>query len=319
LETVREGLWRTRLEDEVRRQADVVAETFSSASDGIFILDGGVPPKIVECNETASAIFGYEREEMVGSSVTLLHVSRDSMREFQVLVGTALGGASGPYCLPEFAMRRKSGSVFSVEHSVGQLFDQEGDRRGWVSIVRDISRDREEAELRMSEGARDAVTGLPNRMLFGDRLTVALRQAQRRRHRVAVMILEVDLGGTGHPGLEGRLQETLLRSVAEKLEGIVRGSDTVAHVGDNSFAILVSELGRVEGAGKLARRVLGGISDPYSVEGAELTVRGSIGIALYPDDSEDADGLVRRAHVAMYRAKQEGWGSFQDYALVSWQ
>jgi len=318
LKVAEEGASLTGLREAVDRQADEVAGTFSRTDDAVFILDAEVPPRIVECNEGASVMFGYERGEMVGRDASLLHISRDSMQEFQVLIHAALSGSRGCYRLPEFEMRRKDGSVFRGEHFIGQLVDEGGGRMGWVRVVRDVSGMRGEAELRVLAASRDAVTGLPNRVLFSDRLRVALERAQRKRDRVAVMRLELDCLPAANYREALMLEDVFAVDVCERLKGVLRRSDTLARVEGSSFAILLEDIDRVDGAGEVAKRVFSALSEPSSVEGHDLQLRVSIGIAIYPDDSEDAEGLVRRAHVAMFRAQQEGGDSYQHYALVNW-
>jgi PAS domain S-box-containing protein len=146
---------RKRAERDARRQADLLQKTFNSMTDAIFILDAASPssaPKILECNEAASSVFGYLKAEMLGRSTDFLHVSKETLKQFQSQLYPAVAEGGLPFHLPEFRMRRKDGSVFLSEHMVTQLLNEKGERTGWISIVRDITeRKRAEEELRENE------------------------------------------------------------------------------------------------------------------------------------------------------------------------
>jgi len=146
---------RKRVEETVRGQADLLQKTFDGMSDAIFILEAKAPPAaptILECNEAASAIFGYDKTEMLGRTTDFLHVSEETLKEFQSQLYSAVQQGRFPFQLQEFRMKRKDGSVFPSEHSVSQLLSDKGERTGWVSIVRDITeRKRAEDALRESE------------------------------------------------------------------------------------------------------------------------------------------------------------------------
>ena len=152
---------RKRVEETVRGQADLLQKTFNSMTDAIFILEAKAPPAaptILECNEAASAIFGYDKTEMLGKTTDFLHVSEGTLREFQSQLYSAVQQGRFPFHLQEFRMKRKDGSVFPSEHSVSQLLNDKGERTGWISIVRDITeRKRAEEGLRRAEAQYHAV------------------------------------------------------------------------------------------------------------------------------------------------------------------
>lgn len=147
-----------REEQSMRLQSEMLQKTFNSMSDAIFILDAGsLPgaPKILECNEAASSIFGYSKAEMLGKSTDFLHASKDSLREFQSQLYPAMGEGRRPFHLTEFRMKRKDGSVFPSEHFVAQFLNEKGERSGWVSIVRDIT-ERKKTEEKLASLHRHA-------------------------------------------------------------------------------------------------------------------------------------------------------------------
>jgi PAS domain S-box-containing protein len=139
---------RRLVEEAQRRQSDLLLGVFNSAKGAIFILDAQNPPCIIDCNQAASEIFGYERSELLGRTTAFLHVSDESLKQFQSLLYPA-AEEGRQFNLREFKMRRKDGSVFPSEHSVSQLLNDKGERVGWVSVVRDITEQvKYEAKLR---------------------------------------------------------------------------------------------------------------------------------------------------------------------------
>jgi diguanylate cyclase (GGDEF)-like protein len=182
---------------------------------------------------------------------------------------------------------------------------------------RDLEREIGERE-RAEERARvlafhDALTGLPNRLLFNDRLRLALSQADRHHRKLAVLFVDLDRFKLINDSLGHSLGDILLRQVADRLITTVRHSDTVARLGGDEFTLLLPELHGPEDAARTARKILRTIRKPFSLEGREVFATPSIGIAMFPEDGEDVDTLLKNADTAMYRAKDEGRDNFQLY------
>ena len=168
-------------------------------------------------------------------------------------------------------------------------------------------------EQRISELAySDPLTGLPNRALFNDRIAQAVIAAQRGHGRLAVVTLDLDRFKHVNDTLGHHMGDLLLREVADRLHrALQRRSDTVARLGGDEFAVLLPTEG-VEGARRVARKIVEVLSEPLTIEGHLVDVGASTGIAAYPEHGEDADTLMRRADVAMYSAKRAGTG-FEVY------
>jgi diguanylate cyclase len=179
---------------------------------------------------------------------------------------------------------------------------------------------RHAAELKASraELARlarhDTLTGLPNRVLFEDRLRQALATAERHGRLVAVVFIDLDGFKRVNDTLGHQAGDTLLQQVSARLQGAVRGSDTVARLGGDEFVVLASELDEPEDAMALARKLLVRVGEPYDIAGQRIRLTGSLGVSLYPDDAETATTLLRHADVAMYRAKQGGKNDARFFA-----
>ncbi len=202
----------------------------------------------------------------------------------------------------------EDGASLDMLISAATVRDAAGRPTGAVGAAVDIT-GRKRTEERIKHLAHhDQLTGLPNRVLLQDRLRQALALAQRGGSQVGVMLLDLDsfkdLNDTlGHPA-----GDWLLRAVAERLAAAVRPSDTLARLGGDEFAVVQPGLEGPEGAAALAQRLIDTLAAPFALEAQEVHVSASVGVAVFPEDSEHADGLVRKADLALYRAKQEGRG-----------
>ncbi|HKC14003.1 MAG TPA: EAL domain-containing protein [Vicinamibacteria bacterium] len=163
---------------------------------------------------------------------------------------------------------------------------------------------------------RDTLTGLPNRQLFLDRLGLALVQARRSREGLAVLYLDLDRFRLVEDSLGHATGNELLRIVAERLQSSVREGDTVARLGADEFVVLVRQVNHGEDAARVARKLLDGLRPPFVVQARELMVTGSVGISFYPSDGGEAETLLNAAHMAMHRAKSEGWDTYRLYTAA---
>jgi diguanylate cyclase (GGDEF)-like protein len=176
------------------------------------------------------------------------------------------------------------------------------------------------AEVRMAEekikdlAYHDSLTSLPNRLVFTDRLTLAVSQAQRQGSTLAVLFLDLDRFKVINDSLGHSLGDLLLQQVGARLTGCLRAGDTVARLGGDEFVLLLPGVQGAAEAERVALKVLETLRQPFHLEGRELFVTASMGISLFPNDGQDADALVRNADAAMYRAKEQGRDSHRLYA-----
>jgi diguanylate cyclase (GGDEF)-like protein len=169
----------------------------------------------------------------------------------------------------------------------------------------------EHATMQMSfKAERDFLTGLPNRALLTDRLAQSIALAQRHGKRVALMYLDLDHFKDINDSLGHSVGDQLLQSVAKRLEGCVRHSDTVSRQGGDEFVVLLSEVEAVQDAALAAEKFIKAMAEPHLIDGHRLNVTLSIGISLYPDDGEDAEAVLTNADTAMYHAKRGGRNNY---------
>jgi diguanylate cyclase (GGDEF)-like protein len=191
--------------------------------------------------------------------------------------------------------------------------DLSGKAIGFRGIVRDID-ERKKAEATILHMAyHDALTGLPNRLLFNDRLNVAMAAAQRNNKRFGVMMLDLDKFKLINDSLGHDIGDQLLQSVGDRLRGRLRKSDTVARMGGDEFMLLLPEINQREDAEVIAKKIVDSFQRVFVLGSHELKITTSIGIAVYPESGLDFDTLKKNADIAMYKAKEQGRNNFQTY------
>lgn len=162
----------------------------------------------------------------------------------------------------------------------------------------------------------DTLTGLPNRSLFSDRLSVALGHASRHRYKLAILFLDIDRFKQINDSLGHSVGDRLLKIVSTRIRSAIREEDTVARFGGDEFTVLIHIIGKIEDAGKIAQKILDALKTPITIDERDFVVTSSIGISVYPLDGVDGETLIRNADTAMYRAKDLGRNSYQFYAAT---
>ncbi len=268
-------------------------------------LDG----RILDCNDSFAHIFGYtSREEVLNCPAWDFHLTAADRNAFLVRLQERQTLTNYEICL-----RRRDGGLVWVLENCSLTSAAEGKLSLIEGTLIDIT-ERKRAEEQVQHLAfHDTLTGLPNRLLFNDRLTMAIAQAHRTPRKVTVLFLDLDRFKVINDSLGHSVGDRLLCLVAERLRGCVRETDTVARLGGDEFTILVAGIVAEEDAAKVAQKILEALRLPFRVGERELFVTASMGVALYPTDGEEADTLVRNADTAMYRAKDQGRDNAQLY------
>jgi len=211
----------------------------------------------------------------------------------------------------EMDVVREGQKVATVLGYAAPLFDETGRPRGAIGATLDITERKRAEEQIKSLAYHDSLTGLPNRRLFQDRLSLAVAQAHRNTQRLAVLFLDLDRFKSVNDSLGHAAGDRLIQDVAERLRTCLREGDTVARLGGDEFTLLLPGVAQVVDAARVAEKVLDALRVPFLIEDRELLATASIGISLYPEDGRDADRLVKSADAAMYRAKQQGRDNYQ--------
>jgi diguanylate cyclase (GGDEF)-like protein/PAS domain S-box-containing protein len=300
---------RKRTEEALRASEEKFRAVAETASDAIVVADAR--GEVTYFNSGAERTFQLPAREALGRPLVALLPERFH-QTYQSEVGSLLT-AGGPAFgrTMEVAACRSDGAEFPVELS---LANWEARGQNFVTaIIRDIT-DRRQAEEQIRHLAfHDALTGLPNRLLFGDRLQMAINRARRYRHRVAILFVDIDRFKVINDSLGHTRGDRLLQDVAERLRDCVREDDTIARFGGDEFTLLLSNVARVEDAINVAGKILKALEAPFPQAGRDLFITPSIGVVLYPDDGHDLETLVKNADAAMYQAKEQGGNRYQLY------
>jgi diguanylate cyclase (GGDEF)-like protein/PAS domain S-box-containing protein len=275
---------------------------FDLAADGLMILD--LDGTIRDVNRSGCERLGYTRDEIVG-----MHVTELDPPEFAAMVPKRFDEIENGATIFESAHRRKDGTVIPVEiHS--RIIELDG-KKVIFGIVRDIS-GRRTTEQRIAQLAHyDTLTNLPNRTLFYDRLDQAVARVRRYQQKFAVLFLDLDGFKQVNDRFGHHAGDCLLGMVAERLAENVRDLDTLARVGGDEFVFILNNVDHPDNAILVANKILESLSRPFTVNVNACLIGCSIGISIFPDDTDDSETLVKMADDAMYMAKSSGKNNFQ--------
>ncbi|MBS1190803.1 MAG: domain S-box/diguanylate cyclase protein [Rhodocyclaceae bacterium] len=303
---VKEDITERRRVEEQRRLA---LSVFRSSHDGIFITNP--EGTIIDVNRAFTELTGYSREEAVGHSSGLLNSGHHDPDFFRRLFETA---AQQSYWQGEIWTRTKAGAVSVVLMTVSAVCDGQGNPTHYVGVFTDITR-KKESEQRLERLAHhDALTGLPNRSLFRDRLQQAIRKSRRDQQSLALFFIDLDHFKAVNDTLGHVAGDQLLVEAARRIASCVRNSDTVARLGGDEFTVVLPGLENLAAAERVARDMLEALAAPFILGQEKACISASIGIAVYPDHGEDPEDLTKAADQAMYDAKARGRNAFSFVA-----
>ncbi|HET7705644.1 MAG TPA: EAL domain-containing protein [Thermoanaerobaculia bacterium] len=261
---------------------------------------------ILDCNDACARMLGFaSRSELMAHGISDLYASDT---EWQTMVARLR--EQGSLASFETALRRVDGTEIWVLMNASATSDGKGHTIVAATLVDITDRKRAEEEVRY-RAHHDVLTGLPNRALFKDRLTIALNYAHRHGNQLAVLCLDLDRFNVVNEAFGREGGDRLLQQVADRLKACMREEDSVARVGDDEFTILIMKPTNVSDVTAVARKILQTIAHPMSVDDHEFNMTTSIGIAFYPQDGGDAESLLKNADSALYQAKEAGRNSFQ--------
>lgn len=278
---------------------------FDSAAEGIMLTDAAL--RIVQVNPAFSEITGYAAEEVLGRTPSMLGSGRHDEDFFRDLLATLV--ATGRW-QGEVWNRRKDGDLYVQWMSAVRIGEADAPE-GFVATMTDITSRKQSEERLRFRANHDALTGLPNRRLFEDRLQSAIASALRHGERFALMLVDLDRFKGVNDRFGHLAGDALLVEVGRRLQLCVRASDTVARLGGDEFAVILGEVGGREDAAEVAGRICASMAEPFELGEGVAQVGASVGVALGPQDDADAEELQRRADAALYSVKHGGRGSFR--------
>ena len=283
------------------KQLTLHATAFRNAYDGITLTDA--TGAILDVNPAFSRITGWERSEVLGRNPRVLRSGRHDRDFYQAMWKSVLdtGNWNG-----EIWNRNKYGEIYPELLSISAIRDDAGQVTNFVAVFSDIRRLKAQETQLAQMAYYDALTGLPNRVLLGDRLQQALAHAKRQSMLLAVCYMDLDGFKPINDQHGHEAGDKVLIEMAQRLKSVLRGGDTVARMGGDEFVLLLQGLSSAAECRQAVARALELVAQPMSIDGASVTLSASVGVAMFPHDDAEPDALMRHADQAMYRAKQSG-------------
>ncbi|MGA2526928.1 MAG: PAS domain S-box protein [Smithellaceae bacterium] len=303
---------RRQMEETIRQSEEKYRTIIDEMDEWYFEID--LTGNIVFINDAVARSVGYSLKQLIGINYRSF-IKKDQAGElykiFRQVYETGEPTKSFPY---EFI--RPDGTITLFELSIFPKLDGEGKVFGFRGIGHDITeRKRTEQQLNYI-ATHDPLTGLPNRILFMDRLKMALAQAKRNGQKLAAMMLDLDHFKNVNDTLGHMVGDQLLKEISLRLTGRLRQNDTISRLGGDEFIILLPAIERVEDSIEVAEIILSSFQQPFTCDDNKITSSVSIGIAIYPDDCEDIDSLLKNADMAMYYVKAHGRNGYHFFANI---
>lgn len=280
----------------------ISADVFEHALNCIVVTDAKA--RIIKVNPSFTAVTGYAPQEVIGQNPRILKSGRQDEAFYQKFWEALLTAGKWQ---GDIWNKRKSGELYAERLNISCVRDEHGQIQNYVAIFSDIT-ERKRREATMTHQAQhDGLTGLPNRLLFRDRVAQALALARRGQYPLAVMFLDLDKFKQVNDTYGHNAGDELLRQVALRIRGAVREADTVARLSGDEFTVLLPQVQDADAALAVADKILEASTEPYLLgERVVHRVTTSVGVALFPLHGDDADTLMQKADQAMYRVKRLG-------------
>jgi len=286
----------------------LAAKVFENTVEGIVVTDTN--GTIEQVNPGFTVITGYSAEEAVGGNPRILKSDRHPQHFYSQMWSKLVDEG---HWAGDIWNRRKNGESYPEWLTISAVKNEAGQTTNYVSIFHDITELKRQQDALEYQAQHDALTGLPNRVLLGDRLRMALAQLARSGGKLALLFLDIDNFKTINDGLGHGAGDKLLVELARRLENLLRAGDTLARLGGDEFLILLPEIESIDDASHIANRMLHALKVPFRHEDGEYIVTASIGLTVAPDDGNEAQKLIKNADMAMYRAKSLGRNNYQYF------
>lgn len=285
------------------------------AANPIFMTDAS--GTIIWINAAFTGLSGYTAADALGRKPSMLKSGRQDAMFYASLWKTIL---AGEVWQGEVVDRHKDGSAYIIEEVITPLFDRDRKITHFLVIQHDITQQKQRSRHERHLAYHDALTDLPNRALFQDLHRKAVASAGHTARLIATLFLDLDRFRAANDRYGHNLGDRLLGAVGKRLRSAVRATDIVARIGGDEFAVLVTDLATANAVRVLAEKIVASLCRPFVLEGQQVGIGVSVGIAMYPADGNAAEDLLDRADQAMYLAKAAGGATFrfyQDLAVIA--
>ena len=295
---------RRRLEDQMRLATLVYQHT----GEGMLVTDAAF--RIIDINPACTQITGYQLDEVLGRTPEMFNSGRqdrafyDGMHRTLADLGTWHG---------ELEDRRKTGEAYTKSMVVNRLLGEDGSLQGYVMLFSDVTQKKEADEKIWRQANFDTLTGLPNRRMLRERLENEMRQADRSRRSIGVLLIDLDHFKEINDTLGHLVGDDLLVEAARRISACTRETDTVARLGGDEFIVILTRIGDPRHVESVASKIIARLAEPFRLGESVMYVSASVGVTLYPQDASEVDDLLKGADQAMYVAKRQGRNRFSHF------
>jgi len=303
--------------EDARKREQRLANVLGAVRDAIITIDQ--KGNVQSINAAGERIFGYPKTHVLGQNIKMLMPKQYADHHDNYLDRYVTTGESEILnSSMEFEGQHANGAIFPIELTVTEM--REGNQRLFTGVIRDITERKKALEKIHHLAHHDALTNLPNRNLYIERVERAIYRAERSNKPLALMFVDLDKFKPINDELGHEAGDAVLKTVAERMLSCVRQSDTVARFGGDEFVAILENLDCAESAAVVAKKVISKLTDSIPVPGDKhATVGASIGISIFPEDGATLDELARAADEAMYAVKEEGRNNFKFYKDIKKQ
>jgi diguanylate cyclase (GGDEF)-like protein/PAS domain S-box-containing protein len=290
------------------KQLKVIYQAINNVNEAIVITDEN--KKIIMVNKSFEPLLGFKDIEVINKDISILNSGRHPNEFFKIMwsVLKHTGHWQG-----EMYIRLKDGSTIPTWTSITVIKDENNIIRNYICILTDLTGRKEIEDKILYLSNYDALTGLPNRVLFIDRLEQAIASAKRFNKKFALIYLDIDRFKTINDNLGHNFGDKLLEQIAARLKSIIRGTDTLSRPTGDEFYIIINNISDLDDVGTVIRKIFDKISEPFDIEGYKVNITASVGVTVYPEDGQNAGVIMRNAEAALYYAKELGRNTYQFY------
>ncbi len=298
---------RQKMAEEALRQSEERSTTIiDTIADAYY--ENDLAGNTLMFNDAFVKMFGYTSEEMQGTNYRQYADKKNADIAFRIFHQVFKTGK--PVKKMDWEINTRKGEKKNVELSVALVYDGHGKPQGFRGIISDVTERHKVDEVIRQQAFYDYSTGLANRTLYYDRLHMAIKRAKRDKNMIAVIILDLDRFKEVNDNWGHATGDALLKAVAQRLQAMVRDADTVARYGGDEFTFILPSINLKQDALQIARKIIKSFREPFVLDACKLLVTSSLGMAIYPTHSDDIDTLMKKADIAMYRAKTRGRNRF---------
>lgn len=296
------------LEKSLESRLQMLGLVVDSISEAVLITD--LNANIIEVNPAYLTLTGFNREEIIGKNPRIFKSGKQNKKFYKNMWSKLL--ETGQY-QGEIWDRKANGEVFLKSITINTVRDEKGVAKNYVGVFNDITREKNHEKELENLAYTDALTGLSNRVQFKNTLEYEINLATRHNSAGALLLLDLDLFKKVNDTLGHLIGDELLIMVAQRLNSLVRKSDTVSRIGGDEFTIIMASPVKQQSIQFIAQTILDAISEPFIIDKHEIFINFSIGISIFINDGKDANSIIKAADLAMYKAKENGRGNYQFF------